>query len=287
MSEAPRYRLVTVLCLVLAVLIGITAGVGVFLRGDLDATEVTSIRGETYRSITDGIYRYNSERMVAEGVGWDIFTLLIALPVFFVLMPFLWRGSLRARLLAVGLLAYFFYQYLMYSLAWAFGPLFIAFVFIYAGSLYLAVWIAATIDRGEIRTRIGKDFPRRGVVLLCALIALMLILMWAQRIMAGLNGDWETAMLLGQTTMVIQALDLGLVVPFALLVAYLVWKNRTAGFLLSPILMVKGAAMAGAISVMLISAWVVEGNSTLIPLLLFVSVFAATLYLGYRMLRSV
>ncbi len=287
MSGAPNYRLITVLCLVLAVWIGITAGAGVFLRGELNATEVTSIRGETYRAITDGIYRYNSERMVAEGVGWDIFTLLIALPVFLVLMPFLWRGSLRARLLAVGLLAYFFYQYLMYALAWAFGPLFIAFVVLYAASLYLAVWIAATIDRGELSVRIGKAFPRRGVIILCILIALMLIGMWAQRIVAGLNGDWETAMLLGQTTMVIQALDLGLVVPFALLISYLVWKNRPVGFLLSPVLMVKGAAMAGAISVMLISAWVVEGNSTLIPLILFVSVFAATLYLGYRMLRSV
>ena len=35
------------------------------------------------------------------------------------------RGSFRGRLLALGLLGYLLYQYLEYSLTWAFGPLFL------------------------------------------------------------------------------------------------------------------------------------------------------------------
>lgn len=287
MAETQKYHVITLFCAVTAILIGVTALIGVCCRGDMGAKEVVSVRGETYRMVNEGIYKYNSERIVAEGIGWDIFTLFVALPVFLALLPFIWRGSIRGRLLGVGLLAYFFYQYLMYSLAWAFSSLFMIFITLYAGSLCLAIWMATTIDISELRQRIEFNFPKYGVIAFCILISLMLIGMWSQRICAGLNGDWETAMLLGQTTMVIQALDLGLVVPFALITAFLVLKNQPIGFLFAPILMVKGASMAGAICVMAAFAWIVEGKSQLADLVLFLSVFFVTLYLGYRMLRSV
>ena len=275
-----------VVCNILGLVIAGIAFTGIFFRGESKSVEVTSVRGENYTMIKDGIYQFNSQRMVAEGVGWDIFTLFIALPIFFILMPFLYRNSLRAKLLAVGLLVYFFYQYLMYALAWAFGLLFPAYIFIYAVSLFVAVCIVSGIDQKELTKRIETDFPRKGVVTLCVMVALMLVFMWTQRIIGGLQGDLETGMLLGQTTMVVQALDLGLIVPLALVTAYLAWKKYPWGYLLSPVLMVKAVAMAGAICAMLISAWIVEEKSQLLNLLIFGAVFIASGYLGYRMLRG-
>jgi len=116
------------LCLVVAILAGAAATVGVFFRGDGTVETVVSPRGERYQMIVSGVYRYNAQRVVAEGIGWDVFTLFAAVPALLLCLIWLARGTLRARLFALGVLAYLFYQYLMYSVTWAFGPLFLLFV---------------------------------------------------------------------------------------------------------------------------------------------------------------
>lgn len=286
MFSAKKYKIIAILGLILSLMIAAVAVIGVFFRGDMSAVEVVSVRGEKYQMIADGVYRYNAQRMVAEGAGWDIFTLFVAVPAMLIILPLLARGSQKGRLLAIGLLAYFFYQYLMYALAWAFGPLFLPFVAIYACSLLLGLWLIADIDIGELRRKLSGIFPRRGLIVLSLLLAVMLIFMWLQRIIAGLRGDLQTAMLLGQTTMVIQALDLGLIVPLALITGITVWREQPLGYLLSPIVMVKAVAMAGAICAMLISAWIVEGSPEIVTLLIFGAVLLAAAYLGFRILQG-
>jgi hypothetical protein len=278
---------IAIICLVLTILVMVTAIIGVFFRGNMMAVEMQSVRGETYRMITNGIYRFNSERMVAEGVGWDIFTLFIACPVMLILVPFIFKGSNRVKILSIGILAYFFYQYLMYSVGWAFGPLLLPFIVIYSLSLFVALWILSTLDTGSIEEQIKTSFPRAGIITLCLVMAAMLILMWTRRIIAGLTGDLENAMLSGQTTLTVQALDLGLIVPFALITAILVWKRKALGYLLSVVLVVKGFAMAGAILSMVISAWIVEGKPEIVFLLVFLVVMVATGYLGILTIRKI
>lgn len=63
-------------------------------------------------------------------------TLALAVPALLAAVPAVARGSLRGRLLALGLLVYFFYQYLEYAVFWAFGPLFPLFV-----AMIINVWL--------------------------------------------------------------------------------------------------------------------------------------------------
>lgn len=51
-----------------------------------------------------GVYAYNAQRVVAEGVGWDIVTLVLAEPALLVVVPLVAQGSFRGRLFAAGLL---------------------------------------------------------------------------------------------------------------------------------------------------------------------------------------
>ena len=278
---------IVTLCLLLALAVGVVAGIGVFGRGDMAVETVTSVRGESYELITDGVYAYNSERLVAEGVGWDVFTLFIVVPAMLLALPSLRRGSLVARLFAVGLLGYLFYQYLMYAMAWSFGPLFLPFVVIYAVSLVAIVWIISTVDIGMLPSRFDSRFPAKGMAIFSFIMALLLVGMWAQRISLGLSGDLEAAMLLGQTTMVVQALDLGLIVPLAAFTGFMVWQKRAWGYLLASVLVVKAIAMCGAITAMLVSAWVVEGAPDIGGLAIFVTAALVSAWLGSRMLRSV
>lgn len=276
-----------VFCSIIIVLVGVASILGIISGSKTDYDIVTSVRGEEYNMITQGLYKYNSQRMVAEGVGWDYFTLIVAIPLMLLLLPRIYRYSLRAKLFAIGLLLYFFYQYFMYALGWAFGPLFLLFIFIFGLSLIGVVWIISLIDVSELTNDITDSFPRKSIAFLCYFIAVLLIFMWLKRIVAGLQGDLEEGMLLGQTTMVIQALDLGLIVPLAIFTGMLVIKRKPLGYLLSPIVLVKAMAMAGAILAMLISAWITEGGLDTAPFVLFLIIFIISVILTIQTFQSV
>jgi hypothetical protein len=284
-TRATRTRMAA-LCVAVALLAGIASGIGVFMRGDGSTAEAVSIRGERFDYVTTGVYAYNPERLVAEGVGWDVFTLFVAVPTLLASVPLVAKGSFRGRLFAIGLLAYLFYQYLMYAMAWAFGPLLPLFVVIYAAALGGALWLASSIGLSGLERRFSNRYPRRGMAILSFLMALVLVGMWSQLIATGLGGDLSGANLLGQTTLVVQALDLGLVVPAALFTAFALWRRRPIGYLLGAVFVVKAVAMAAAICAMLVSAWVVEGAPEVSGFVIFGSAALASAWLGFRMYGS-
>ena len=198
------------------------------------------------------------------------------------------RGArCEGRLFALGLLAYTLYQYLMYAMTWALGPLFPLWIALYAVSLAGIVWLVANVSLSSWRAAVTPRFPARGMAIFSGLMALALVGMWSQRIAAGLAGDYETAMLLGQTTMVVQALDLGLIVPLCIFTALTAWTRRPAGYLLASVVAIKGVTMSGAILAMLVSAMVVEGRADAFGFAMFGTAFAATVWLAWRTYTNV
>lgn len=281
------YAGIVALCLAIALLAGVTSGLGAFMRGDGSLEDATSIRGEAYRYATTGVYAYSAERVVAEGVGWDWVTLFFAVPALLLSLPGIGRGSLRARLFAAGILGYFFYQYLMYSVFWAFGPLFVPFILLYSLSAVAIVWIVSTIDIASLPERFGPSFPRKTIAVVCSLMALQLVGMWSQRILTAYSGDFAGAGFEGTPTLAVQALDLGMIVPLALVTAYLAWNRRPWGYLLSSIFAVKGVTMAGAICAMLISAAITEGSLEVAPFAIFATATAVFAFIAFKTFASI
>jgi hypothetical protein len=267
--EAARRKGIAALCLIIALLAGVTSAIGVFGRGDGATESAVSIRGERYEYVTTGVYAFNAERVVAEGVGWDVLTLFVAVPALIACVVPVARGSLRGRLIAAGILGYLVYQYLMYAVFWALGPLFPAFVALYPLAAAGIVWIVSTIDLPALPGRFSDRFPRRSIAIFCGVMALQLVAMWVPRIATGLSGDLASAGLLGTPTLAVQALDLGIIVPLALATAVFAWQRRPVGYLLAAVFSVKGVTMSGAFVAMLVSAWIVEGTLDVGPFILF------------------
>lgn len=274
-----------ILCAAVGILAAIAAALGVVARGDGTIATVTSVRGGTYDVAVNGVYAYNAQRVVAEGVGWDVFTLIVAVPAMLLAAYFVARGSFRATLVAAGLFAYFLYMYLEYAVTWAFGPLFIAFVVIYGLSLIGLVWLSVLIAAHGIDGRFSDRFPRRSWAALSSGMAAMLSLLWLSRIWQALNGDAD-ALLFGHPTMTVQALDLGLVVPVTLLIAFLTWKHSEVGYVLAAAYSVTFTAMSAAIFSMLISAGVYTGTWEIPPLAIFAFAAIAGALISARMYAS-
>jgi len=280
-----NHRAMAAFAVMVALLAAVAAGLGVFARGDGSYETVTSVRGVTYAMTTDGVYAYNAQRVVSEGVGWDIFTLFVAVPVMLAAAAFVAGGSFRGRLFALGLFGYFFYQYLEYAMTWAFGPLFPMFILIFGASVVGLVWLGASVAGDRIADGFGEHFPGRPFAVVSILMAVLLVVMWTGRIAAGLAGDLETAGLHGETTLVVQALDLGAVVPTALLISALAWHRTAVGYVLASVYVVTSIAMSAAIVAMLLSAGIVEGSFELPPILIFGAFLAVMLVLAVRMYR--
>ena len=158
-----NHRAMAAFAVVVALLAAVAAGLGVFARGDGSYETVTSVRGVTYAMTTDGVYAYNAQRLVSEGVGWDVFTLFVAVPLMLAAAGFVAGGSFRGRLFALGLFGYFFYQYLEYAMTWAFGPLFPLFILIFGTSLVGLVWFGANVAGDGIPDRLRRGLPRSPI----------------------------------------------------------------------------------------------------------------------------
>ncbi len=265
-----------------AALAAITSALGVFARGDGAFAAVTSVRGVAYDMATNGVYAFNSKQVVAEGVGWDVFTLVVICPAVLGAMFFVYRGSLRARLAAIGLFGYFVYQYLEYAVTWALGPLFPLYIAIYGLSLIAIVWFATSVAREGVEGRFAADFPRRAYVALNVAMAVLLLAMWSGRIATALGGDLVGAGLLGETTLTVQALDLGLVVPIALVSSYMVLRRTPASYAVAAAYAVTSVAMAAALVAMLTSSGIVSGEMPWPPILIFGAFFAGFALVGRK-----
>ena len=78
-------------------------------------------------------------------------------------------------------------------------------------------------------------------------MSLLLTLMWLARIRVALDGDLAAAGLASETTLTVQALDLGFVVPVLLLSAVLAFRCSPVGYVLATSLSVMFVGLAGAI----------------------------------------
>jgi hypothetical protein len=272
------------LAAVAAVLAGIAAGLGVFARGSGEFVPVTSARGEAYEMAVDGVYAYSSRALVAEGVGWDVFTLLVAVPALALTIPAVARGSFRGLLVAGGLFGYLVYMYLEYAVTWAFGPLFVLHVAVLAVALVGLVVVGVLVAAEGVADRFD-GFPGRAYAALNLGMAALLVVLWSARIAEGLSA--ATPELAGEVTMTVQALDLGLVVPVMLVLAIAALRRHDAGRVAAAAFSVMFLAMSAAIASMMISAWIVTGDPAIPPIVTFGLAALAGVVVTLRIFRSI
>ena len=267
-------------------LAALAAGAGVFLRGDLATRPFVTVRGDLVDALTGGVYRFNGKAIAAEGVGWDVVTLFLVVPALLISLPSVRRGSVRARLFVLGVLAYFTYQYFEYAMALAYGPMFLVYVGIGALSVTGISLLASGLDLDALAGRISDRFPRRAMIGFGVFMAVLLAGMWLPLIAQ----TWDAAsvpQLNGGTTLVVQAFDLGFLVPLGLFTAVTVKRRLAVGYVLSAIVVVKGMAMGAGIASMLVVEWLATGVAQLPPIVLFAAISLACAALAWRVFGSV
>ena len=213
-------------------------------------------------------------------------TLFVVVPAMIAALVLMWRGSLRATVVTAGLLAYFCYQSLEYAVFWAYGPLYPIYVATLAFSVSALGLLVYGLDLDALRGRVSPAFPRRSIVGYSIAVVVILGGLWLPVILSALGGSADDE-LQGASTLVVPALDLGLLVPLTSCTGLAVYQRLSVGYLLGMIILVKGGSMALAIAAMLVVEWLVTDELLSPPLLVFLAVAGISVVISARALGSI
>lgn len=212
-----------------------------------------SVRGETVILDGRGLYANDSISVAAQGRASDLVVLVLGIPVLLGSLQSARKGSFKGQLILTGILGFFLYTYMSYCFLWMFNPFFLVYVALMAMSLQAFILSISTFDLSDLIDKFEAALPIRLVggfqIFLSAIIALM----WIGKIVpATITGQIPQG-LEHYTTLVIQAMDLGIVVPAAMLSGISIIRRKPIGYLLSAIILIKGIAMLTTISAMIIN----------------------------------
>jgi len=234
-------------------LIGLLAlfatSMGLFYQNPGQPYKYTNFRGETVMINGRGLYYYDTVSMAAQQQGNDLVTLVVGLPLLSVSTWRAFRGSLRGQLLLTGTLGYFLYTYMSMSMLTAYNALFLVYVALFSLSLFAFVLSMMSFDLKKLPQHFSARLPHGWIAGVLFIVGGFLLLAWLGRIVPPLLKN-QTPPLENTTTLVIQAMDLGLVVPLAVLSGILLLRRSPWGYLLASVALLKGATLGLAVSTM-------------------------------------
>ena len=210
---------------------------------------LTSFRGEAVTINARGLYYWDTVSMVAQMQANDLVTLLLGLPLLAVSFWLAWRGSLRGRLLLAGTLGFILYTYITMMVGAHYNALFLVYVALFSLSLFALVLVMMSIDIHALPTRFSEKMPRGWIAGLLFFAAAFLSLAWLGRIAATFAPGAIPA-LENTTSLFIQAMDLGLIVPVCILSGILLLRRHAWGYLLASVGLTKFLTLGIAVSLM-------------------------------------
>lgn len=265
----------------------LAAGAGIFWQGTGEPYPFETLRGETVMMRGHGLYQYDTVNSASQELGQDIVTLIIGVPLLIAGILLSRKGTLRGQLLLTGALGYFLYSYGAMSFLTAFNPFFLVYVALFSLSLFGFILAMNSLNVDEIAAHISDGFPRRGIATYFIIVALFLTLAWLGLVVPPMLTGLPPAGLESAITMVIQALDLGVIVPTSLITATLLLKKQAWGYALSAVVLLKILTMGTALISMIISQMLAGVDIDPVTSVIFVLISISGITLGIVTLRNI
>lgn len=248
---------------------------------------ITSFRGEEVTINGHGLYYYDTVSSAAQMQGNDLITLVVGLPLLVISTWMAFRGSLRGRLLLTGTLGFFLYTYMSMSMLTAYNMLFLVYVALYAMSFYALILSMLSFDLTDLPHHFTSKLPRRLIAIVLFAVGGFLSLAWIGRLVLELINPQTPAALENTTTRVIQAMDLALIVPLAILSGILLLRGSAWGYLLASVAVLKGLTLALAVSTMAINMALQGVPDSLGIMIPFLVLTVLNLLVGIILLRNI
>jgi hypothetical protein len=176
--------------------------------------------------------------------GYDLVTLVIVAPLLAVALLGVRRGSPRAHLLWVGMLAAVVYTYAYYLFGTGFSDAFLVHAVVFSAALFALVLALSGLDVDGVAERVSRRTPVRWIAGLLAFLAVGLGGMWIfHALRFAVTGQLPEGSALVEEPTVAHlgfALDLAVLVPAYALAAVLLWRRAPWGYVLAALMLISG-----------------------------------------------
>ena len=246
-------RWITALASVVAAFGAVAAGTGIVTAWGPTHRAFITLRGESVYLQGGGLYARESVSGAAQAIGQDFVTLLVAVPLLLLATRMASTGSVRGLLLRAGALAYFAYTYLLMAFGGTYNELFLIYVALFSASSFGFIMSIVSVDANRLHDQFCPRFARRRVGWALVCFGALLAMMWLGRIVPSLVSGKTPPGLDSYTTLFVQAGDLGIVIPTAILAGILLVRGRAFGYLLGAVMLVQASAFGLALMAMIVS----------------------------------
>jgi hypothetical protein len=247
---------------------------------------LTTFRGEEVTINARGLYYWDTVSSAAQMQANDLVTLVLGLPLLAISFWPTQRGSLRGRLLLAGTLGFILYTYITMTFGAHYNALFLIYVALFSLSLFAFVLTMMSFDLPSLPARFSDKLPRGWIAGLLFFTAAFLTLAWLGRIVATFAPGAVPA-LENTTSMFIQAMDLGLIVPGCILAGVLLLRRRPWGYLLASVGLTKFLTLGVAVSLMGLNMARVGAPISIVELGIFPIITLLNLIMAIVLLRNV
>ncbi len=282
-------RAVSILTVLIA-LFSLTAAIaGIFSGGGPGRYVFTTVHGEAVTIYGSGIYRYDSVSMASQAIAQDIVTLILGIPLLAAALFLSRKGFLKGRILLAGTLAYFLYTYTSYSFTSMYNLLFLLDVCLMSMSFFAFVLTMMSFDMNVLSRSFDEKLPVKSIAAILIFLGSVIGLMWLKNIVNPLFTASVPSGLEQYTTMVIQAMDLGFVVPVSLISGILLLKKKPFGILLASVICVKAVTLLTAVTAMIIGQIISGLKVSVIEIILFPAfnlIMIATMFVFLRNIKE-
>jgi len=230
---------ITILTTIIIFLSAFVAFTGILSSGGPGSFEYESIRGETVEIYGVGVYRHMSAEVAPQGIAQDVVTLIIGLPLLLFSLVYARKGSLKARFILAGTLGYFLVTYLFYLVMGMYNVLFLVYAALLGTSFFAFTTTLFSFDLNRLPQAFSKSVPVKTAGGFLILNALLIALLWLEIVVPPLlDGSVIPTETEHYTTLIVQGLDLGLLLPLAVAAGILFIQKKPIGFLAAPVYLV-------------------------------------------------
>ncbi|MDF2787269.1 MAG: hypothetical protein K0S80_367, partial [Neobacillus sp.] len=162
------------------------------------------------------------------------------------------KDSLKGSLLLTGTLGYFLYTYASYSFLSMYNSMFLIYVALMSASFFAFILMMMSFDVENLPLFFSEKMPVKFLGGFLLFVSFVFGMMWTGKLGFPLLSSTPPADLQHYTTFVIQALDLGFVVPAGLLAGILLIMRKPFGYLLAPVIIIKEITLLTALTAMIL-----------------------------------
>jgi len=194
----------------------------------------------------------------AQVIGQDIVNLFIGVPATLYAIYLSKKESLKARTALIGIMAFFAYTFLSYNILFKLNDGFLLYTAGFGFSLYATLLNIAALDMNKLRIEASSSV-RKWALVLMGFILLVVIVLWTPDIIYYYTTGLHPERIIADNvhTLAIHFQDLSIVVPLAVITAWLIRNDEKTGYVLAPIILVKALSISlgvlGMITVMHLS----------------------------------